>query len=109
LQWSSVALPLLYRNIQLTCPNSYRALADLLNSPRGKVVIPWFRRAILREVPAFSWSNPESDVGRVLARLRDLEVFKIRFRSREIETETIPLGIPPPSVWEKYPSINPKV
>lgn len=110
--WNAIASPLLYRNIQLSQPASYALLASLLTStdPTAPPVGKWIKRAVLRDVPVQTWADKETDVGRVMSHLSDLEVFKVRYKSRPeaVESMTVPLRLQP-DVWEIYPNANPKV
>jgi hypothetical protein len=111
-QWNEIVSPLLYRNIQLSQPASYSILASLLTStdPEAPPVAKWIKRAVLREVPHLALLDKESDVGKVIASLRDLEIFKVRYRTRQDgEENLVALLRGQPDVWELYPNVNPKV
>ena len=128
LQWNEISLPLLYRNIQLSQPASYTILASLLTSPPPSSssssssfgpppVAKWIKRAVLREVPPTAWLDPTSDVGKVIGSLKDLEIFKVRYRARiegEEDRMVVVGGVPirergQKEMWDVYPGVNPKV
>jgi len=121
-QWNEISLPLLYRNIQLSQPASYTILARLLTSPPSSSstsfgpppVAKWIKRAVLREVPPTAWLDPTSDVGKVIGSLKDLEIFKVRYRARIEGEEDVVGGVSmrdrgQKEMWEAYPGVNPKV
>ncbi|KAL7410489.1 hypothetical protein BDY24DRAFT_400004 [Mrakia frigida] len=111
--WNEISLPLLYRNIQLSQPSSYTILASLLTSPPSPFVPPvakWIKRAVLREVPPTAWFDRESDVGKVIRSLQDLEIFKVRYRARVEGEEGVPVRERgQKEMWDVYPGVNPKV
>ena len=61
-------------------------------------------------MPLLTWLDKTTDVGKVMSHLTDLEVFKVRYRTRQEgeENMTVPLRLQP-DVWEIYPNANPKV